>query len=109
MLDAFQLCLILCVPQFGLPSLKTAEILAGVYVFFLFIDFGYLFRVGRILNLQNRRFTRIRLGHISGSLVRPMGGAGITYTGAMSRRSARAREVLGPPPAVKCAGGPLSD
>jgi hypothetical protein len=51
-LDAFQLCLILCVPQFGLPSLKTAEILAGVYVFFLFIDFGYLFRAGRILNCR---------------------------------------------------------
>jgi len=51
-LDAFQLCLILCVPQFGLQSLKTAEILAGVYVFFLFIDFGYLFRAGRILNCR---------------------------------------------------------
>lgn len=48
MLDAFQLALTLCVPQFGLPPLKTAQILAGMYVFFLFIDFGYLFRAGRI-------------------------------------------------------------
>jgi hypothetical protein len=46
--DGLQLLLTWVVPLCALSPLKTVQILALIYVFFLFIDFGYLIRALRI-------------------------------------------------------------
>jgi hypothetical protein len=46
--DWLQLVLTYCVPVYAASPLKTVQILAAIYVLFLFIDFGYLIRALRI-------------------------------------------------------------
>lgn len=58
---------------------------------------------------KDSRSTRIPVAPYPWLTARPWAGAGMTRSGAMSRIFERAREVLGPPPAGNCAGGPLSD
>lgn len=46
--DGLQLILTRYVPDYAASPLKTVQILAAIYVLFLFIDFGYLIRALRI-------------------------------------------------------------